>query len=481
MARKTSVSVFALATIAAVIAGCSSSDKSSETPASEEIVVTGSKPGAEDDARPAPPPPPPPPAVALEAYESADSAAIGSIRESAAVESRKVADSSIPVPLPSPEPPRDEPPAQSGLLTAGDYDDLLNAQLYRDYASDFLQNQRGDLNLPDIDVTDAITIRVTDRAGAPLRGATVALTTSGQPMFNLKTSSAGTVRLFPQFDALPQDLTVSITGRGAMVKQLSYDELMSKAESGPVNVSLGEPNRAATEFDLMLVIDTTGSMGDELRYLQEELKDIVGSIEEAHPGLDTRIGLTLYRDIGDQYVVRKFDFTSNIEELQANLAAQEARGGGNYPEAMDQALETAMGQSWRDDSIKAMMLVADAPPRDENIGKAWDQAILARPQGVHIVPVAASGVGPKAEYIMRAMAAVTQSRYIFLTDDSGIGNPHAEPDVDCYVVTRLDTMVKRVLSSLITGERAEPSEAEIIRTVGTYNAGVCELPEPGQE
>ena len=82
---------------------------------------------------------------------------------------------------------------------------------------------------------------------------------------------------------------------------------------------------------------------------------------------------------------------------------------------------------------------------------------------------------------MRAMAAVTQSRYIFLTDDSGIGNPHAEPDVDCYVVTRLDTMVKRVLSSLITGARVEPGEAEIIRTVGNYNGGVCELPEPGQE
>ncbi len=458
--RKTQVSFMAISAGLLALAGCSSTEPSTDEPVSESIVVTGSEARGDIESLSPPPPPPPAPIVAAEPSPSESFESIpADISERAEIER----------------------PAQSGLLTAGDYDDLLNAQLYRDYASDFLQNQRGNLDLPDIDVTDAITIKVQDRNGEPLRGATVALSTDGQTMFRLTTSAAGTVRLFPEFDALPQDLKVSVTGRGAMVQQLTYDELMSRSESGPVVVTLGEPNRKATEFDLMLVIDTTGSMGDELRYLQAELKDIVASIEESHPDLSTRIGLTLYRDVGDKYVVREFDFTSNIEELQANLAAQRANGGGDYPEAMDQALETAMAQSWRDDSIKAMMLVADAPPTDEKIGKAWDQAILARPKGVHIVPVAASGVGPKAEYIMRAMAALTQSRYIFLTDDSGVGNPHAEPDVDCYVVTRLDTMVKRVLSSLITGERTEPSKAEIIRTVGTYNAGVCELPVPGQE
>ena len=478
--RTSTVSIAAIMSAVITLSSCSSTEPAPG--ADDKIVVTGS----ERDGEAVPPPPPPSPEPAPFADSEALGAASGEI--SAAMRSeapaRKIAaDASLPAPapLPLPEPPREQPPAQSGLLTAGDYDDLLNAQLYRNYASEFLQNQRGNLDLPDIDVTDAITIKVTDRTGKPLRGASVALTSGGEAMFVLKTSSAGTVRLFPEFDALPQDLKVSITGRGAMVHQITYDELMSRAESSPVTVQLGEPNHAARALDLMLVIDTTGSMGDELRYLQAELTDIVASIEASHPGLDTRIGLTLYRDIGDEYVVREFDFTSNIEQLQANLAAQRASGGGNYPEAMDQALKAAMEQSWRDDSVKAMMLVADAPPRDENIGTAWDQAILARPQGIHIVPLAASGVGPKAEYIMRAMAAITQSRYIFLTDDSGIGNPHAEPDVDCYVVTRLDTMVKRVLSSLITGERSEPAEAEIIRSVGTYNRGVCEVAEPGQD
>ena len=43
-----------------------------------------------------------------------------------------------------------------------------------------------------------------------------------------------------------------------------------------------------------------------------------------------------------------------------------------------------------------------------------------------------------------AMAALTQSRYLFLTDDSGIGNPHAAPAIDCYLVTRLDALLRHL-------------------------------------
>jgi hypothetical protein len=74
------------------------------------------------------------------------------------------------------------------------------------------------------------------------------------------------------------------------------------------------------------------------------------------------------------------------------------------------------------------------------------------------------------------MAAATQSRYLFLTDDSGIGNPHAPPAVDCYLVTRLDTLVRRVLDSQISGRRVEPRDGEVIRSVGQYDNGRCILP-----
>ena len=78
-----------------------------------------------------------------------------------------------------------------------------------------------------------------------------------------------------------------------------------------------------------------------------------------------------------------------------------------------------------------------------------------------------------AEFIMRAMAAVTQGRYLFLTDDSGVGNSHEEPTIDCYLVTRLDGLIRRVVQSLLSGERVEPEVNEVLRQVGNYEDGIC--------
>ena len=120
-----------------------------------------------------------------------------------------------------------------------------------------------------------------------------------------------------------------------------------------------------------------------------------------------------------------------------------------------------------------MLHVADAPPHDERTGDAWQQAQALRTRGVHIVPVAASGVADEAQYLMRSMAALTQSRYLFLTDDSGVGLPHAEPDVPCYIVTRLDGLIERVVASLLVGHRVEPRADSVLRRVGDYERGVC--------
>jgi len=486
MKFRTMISAAALIGGTVLLSACESSppDGDAGYGTSDEIVVTGSEASGKErerdtDGAPPPPPPPPPPSPATSAPVMSDTAEAYS-------ESRAeggVSDSSIPRPAPIPgEPePKPQPPVQSGLLTAGDYDDLLNPGLYRNYASKFLQNIPSNLTVPDIDVQNAVSVRVLSRNGKPVAGATVTVQDGSDTMFALKTSNAGTVNLFPEFDALPDKLNLEITAKGAGRTRLTLDDIADRKSTTPITVTIDEVTTPSTNFDLLLVIDATGSMADELRYLQAEINSIVDSVEASNPGIDTKVGLIVYRDNGDDYVVRDFDFTSNIADLQKNLNAQSAGGGGNYPEAMDQAMEKALTMGWRENSTKALMLVADAPPHDENLGKTWDTAIRARLDQIHIVPIAASGVGPKAEYMMRAMAAVTQSRYIFLTDDSGVGNPHAEPDVDCYAVTRLDNMVKRVLNGLIQGKRIEPNQSEVIRTVGDYQAGVCDVELDGQE
>lgn len=168
--------------------------------------------------------------------------------------------------------------------------------------------------------------------------------------------------------------------------------------------------------------------------------------------------------------------------MDVNSDRRAASGGGDYPEAMDQALEAAMQYNWGTGTeARVITLVADAPPHDEQIEATLNAGFEAREKGIQLMSLAASGVATTAEIIMRTMAVLTHSSYIFLTDDSGVGNSHAEPSIPCYQVTRLDQLIARHLSSVLSGERIEPEEDTIIRTSGQYDQGVCLIEEEPQD
>lgn len=430
-----------------------------------------------------PPPPPPPPApppmpVMESAADTGSVVATGSRigeaaeppRTSARDASERAASSMPPHrrPYPRPQP-------QSGILTAGEHDDLLNPELYAAYVgrSDLGQDIRV---LPRVDTMRVVTVKVNDRNGQPIPFADVVVTCSDGNSITMATQSDGSAVFFPGLDRLSERITVSARKAGRQIAD-ARPVLVADAPGGQsIGLTANQMATKATKLDLMLVIDTTGSMGDEIRYLQAELRAIIAAISEKHRNLDIRTGFVFYRDIGDEYVTRTIGFDRDIGKVQGTLARQYATGGGDYPEAMDQALIRAVEQDWRPDAVKSLLLVADAPPHDDKFGRTWAAAEVARAKRIHITPVAASGVADKAEYAMRAMAAATQSRYLFLTDDSGVGNPHAPPAVDCYLVTRLDALVRRVIDSQISGRRIEPDEHEVIRSVGKYDAGKCVLP-----
>ena len=174
-------------------------------------------------------------------------------------------------------------------------------------------------------------------------------------------------------------------------------------------------------------------------------------------------------------MVRSFPLTDDLAGFATFLNKQEAQGGGDFPEAMHEAMAAGLKFDWREDAAAINLLVADAPPHNDKIAETWRSALLARTRGIHIVPISGSGIDKSAEFLMRAMAQLTGGRYIFLTDDSGVGGKHKEAEVDCYVVTRLDGLVERVIESLVRGRRIEPSGDDVIRTVGAYRQGVCEV------
>lgn len=465
---------------AALVTGCATQDNGTEVDG--VIVVTGSPatPGEVPPPSPPPPPPPPPPMPEMAGDEVIVTGSrikrsdYGIKAPIDAVTSDRVGalSTSLPKPLP-PEPRPDQPEPQAGMLTAGDYDDVLNPQLYKDYLDKMLQGELKDKKLPYVDANQRIGIKVLDRLGKPVPLAKVSLKAAdGSPMFPLRTGADGMTYIYPKYDALGAGMTVSVSSDGARTLSQTVSAARLK-EGGELVFDLSKDAGPAAKLDLLLTLDATGSMTDEMAYLQVELTSILGRLQAANSNLDIRAGLIVYRDEGDAYITKMSDFTGDMDAFKADLGAQNADGGGDMPEAMQTAMRDGLGLEWRDDAIKINLLVADAPPHDADIASTWDSALISRSRGVHIVPLAASGVDKTAEFLMRGMAQMTGGRYMFLTDDSGIGNPHAEPTVDCYVVTRLDSLVQRVLEALLTGQRVEPDGKEVIRTVGNYRAGVC--------
>jgi hypothetical protein len=198
------------------------------------------------------------------------------------------------------------------------------------------------------------------------------------------------------------------------------------------------------------MVDTTGSMGDELSYIQAELGSVIEQVrDEIGSQLAVRLSVNFYRDRGDEYVVRDFQFTSEIDQALDQLAEQTASGGGDTPEAVEEALDNAVvDHTWSEAATaRLLFLVLDAPPHydEERLASLHASTRAAAERGVQIIPLAASGVDTPTEFLLRMLALTTNGTYTFLTDHSGIGNSHLEPTIGQYDVELLDELLTRVI------------------------------------
>ncbi len=358
-----------------------------------------------------------------------------------------------------------------GVITAGDIDDTLNLAAFQRY----LAKAHRDTGLPAAHLSKPVLAQLTGPDGKPAPGVHITLRKPGaaDPFYSGYSGVDGNITVFP-----------SVLGAGRLnaVELRAFPEDQGQVFATRINTSGGRKQIALPfagnwkpEFlDLAFVVDTTGSMGDELEWLTRELRGIVRSAQRVAPGASIRYGLIVYRDRGDQYVVRNFGFTNRQSQMIAWLRQQRADGGGDYPEAAAAALSAGASLNWRRGKGERLMFhIADAPPHSRDSRAYLSAAQSAARKGVQIFGLGASGVASESEYLMRQAAVLTDGRYMFLTDDSGVGYGHAEPTVSCYRVTKLTDLMVRVLKSELSGHRIEANKNAVYRTVGSYRNGVC--------
>jgi hypothetical protein len=366
------------------------------------------------------------------------------------------------------------------LLTAGSLDDVKNDDEFRRYVDKVRQS--GTASLPDTLSGWSgrrIEIMVRNSAGKPFPDALVNVfamadpeesiqlkyqpaavpTASKRLVAALRSGSDGRTHFFPGIDGRRDDASWNVEISAPDGEFRVRQESLAVPQAG-WDFTVGNlPSQMPRRLDLALVIDTTGSMGDELEYLKREISNIASQVERLFPGIDQRFALIVYRDNGDRYVTRNFDFTDSLSEFQLTLSDQHASGGGDYPEAMHAALEQAGELSWRDrNTARVMFLVGDAPPHARHMTRTFDAVQNLRQKNVSIFPVAGSGTQDEAEFALRTAAFMTMGQYLFLSDHSGIGLPHATPHAESYNVEWLSAIMLRMIASELSGRELHPSE-----------------------
>jgi hypothetical protein len=180
---------------------------------------------------------------------------------------------------------------------------------------------------------------------------------------------------------------------------------------------------ARPAVEVAFVLDTTGSMGGLIEGAKRKIWSIATAIVDSNPDADIRMGLVAYRDIGDEYVTKKFELTTDIQDLYANLLELKARGGGDWPESVNEALDTAVNKmKWSDgsDVRRIVFLVGDAPPHmNYEQDTKYPVTLKVAKQKDIIVNAVLAGNARDTERVWRDIAQNGNGRFIPIPQDGG--------------------------------------------------------------
>jgi hypothetical protein len=265
-----------------------------------------------------------------------------------------------------------------------------------------------------MDVRDRHFVRVTDAKAQPIPTAQVRVTDLGaQRTWSGTTYGDGRAAFYPRIG------TRGIVSSSYAVEASFGGQTVRSNWDGKSDLELKfDADRAikgAIQLDVVFVIDTTGSMGDEIDRIKGTLVSVTDRLRGLRQEFSLRYGAMLFRDRGDDYVTREIPFTTDIQAFSRLLQSVDAGGGGDIPESVNAALNDAVAMAWRPGAAKVMFLIGDAAPHMDYGDATYGEASrVALSKGVRIHSVAASGLEPLGTLIWRQVAQLTRGKFIFI-------------------------------------------------------------------
>ena len=351
-------------------------------------------------------------------------------------------------------------PTPKASLKAGTTDDNANFDGWLSYVSEW--GGRADIDgwADTLDVTGRRYLQVLDAKGRPIPNAQVSVLDPATEtvVWAGRAYGDGRVPLYPKLKVPGRDLPVAGDApEGGWLVQASTPDGSLKTvrwngQSEELDLGVDADGLKAgspVPVDVCFIIDTTGSMGDEIDRVKRTLLSVTDKLRsDASQGVDLRYGAVLYRDIGDEYVTRRHAFTSDLQGFDQALQTISAAGGGDGPESLNQGLAVGVaGMEWREGAARVAFVIADAQPHmdyqeDVSYGRA---AAAAVHRGIRVHTVAASGLDDRGSYAFRQIAQLTRGQFIYIeygsaaasAADHGVGGPTKSNNLDDILYGRI--------------------------------------------
>jgi len=305
-------------------------------------------------------------------------------------------------------------PSTSGLK-AGYSDD--NRQF--NYFIKFLKTYGGQVEHLSLDITERIILKAVDREGRSLANCQITVSAADRVLCRGKTQADGSFNFYPSEYEDTENTMENFTA------SFTYNQHTQKIVIGrrgkrelEVNFPFARSEQKSIPLDIVFILDTTGSMGEEINRLKATIEIIKLNLTSLSSRPKVRFGMVLYKDIGDEYRTQVIPLTGSLPDFQKDLDLVEASGGGDTPEDLQAALQAAMTHlDWNRNGIRLSFIITDAPPHlDYEQEYTYIEASkAARREGIKIYSVGTGGLDLMGEYILRQISQYTGAKYIFLT------------------------------------------------------------------
>jgi hypothetical protein len=240
-------------------------------------------------------------------------------------------------------------------------------------------------------------------------------------------------------DRFPSNSPVKVYQLRSDMKKLLHSALIACLAVGVPFLSAAE-NSTKPRIEVCFVLDTTGSMSGLIEGAKQKIWSIANEMVSAKPTPELRLSLVGYRDRGDDYVVKSFDLTDDIDAVYANLHHFAAGGGGDTPESVNEALyEAVTKMSWSSGRsvLKIIFLVGDAPPQMdyENAPKYPEICQTAIKKDLIINTVQCGSIGETTP-VWKEIAQLSEGSFAAIPQEGGMAARTTPMDAELAELNR---------------------------------------------